>query len=601
MALTACLVSASRQNVFFAELVDALGDELARTGVTIERAVDHFPAPREEMAYVFVPHELFPLLMADAHPSAEQLRRSVAICTEQPGTHWFEESAQIAARAAHAIDINRVGVSALRRLGVDARFLQLGYTRRWDRWHGSPEAPRPIDVSLLAGATPRRLSAIARCANQLAGRRTELHLPEALVPHRADSEVFISGERKWDLLASSRLLLNVHRGELGYFEWQRAVEAIVNGCVLLSEHSLGFAPLVPGEHFLSVSFDSLDVALEAVLDDEPRLRRMRAAAYGLLREQCALSSSIGVLAEVIADAAASPFAATTVAGAPTPRPKPEQLPAPAWEQLGSRGSSRSPGGREGARRGRGEGDRVERLGVTRTSAPRVSVVLTVSDRAASVATAIESVAISDFADLELIVVDDASGDGAAIRAALAGAPWLAATLVTRADAGGTAPARNLGGELAAGELVFALDSRDSPYPHAFGRLVRALDETPESTFAYGIVAQATAEGWSGLTSYLGWDPAMLRYGNFVDAMAMVRRPALLEVGGWPVDPLLSGWEDLALWCAFADRGWRGTRVAEIVARQRVESPASDAQARDDGAAWSQLLDRYACLSASVAA
>ena len=622
MVPTACFVSASRQNVFFAELLDALADELKGQGIAVERAVDHFPAPREGLVYVFVPHELLPLLMPDAHPSEHQLRRSVTICTEQPGTHWFEESAEIAARAARTVDINRVGVSALRKLGIEANFLQLGYTPRWDRWRGDPRSSRPIDVALLAGATPRRLTAVARCAGQLAGRRTELHLPEALVPHRADSELFISGARKWELLSQSKLLLNVHRGELGYFEWQRAVEAIANGCVLLSEHSLGFEPLVPGEHFISVSFDSLDVALEALLDDTDRLGRIRTSAYQFLREQHPLSASIGVLAEAIGEAASGPVTSSRGDGHPSiARPRPPQLPPPAWElakgddDLGSvrraiaqvlldqrdlRSSLldlelAAPGGR-------GE-DQIERVGAAPTATPRVSVVLTVSDEAALVGKAIDSVAVSDFTDFELLIVDDASGDGSGnrIRAGLARAPWIAATLATRARRGGLARARNLGGELAAGELVFNLDARDALYPHALGRLVRALDQTPGAAFAYGIVAQAGVDGPSGLTSYLGWDADMLRYGNFVDAMAMVRRLSMMEVGGYATDRLLSGWEDLALWCAFADRGWGGTRVPEIVAYQRLALEPPLAERIDAGAAWSLLLDRYRCLSSSVAA
>jgi hypothetical protein len=617
---TACFVSASRQNVFFEELLDALARELAERGIAVERAVDHFPPLRDGLAYVFVPHELLPLLMPDAHPSEHQLRRSVTICTEQPGTHWFEESAQISARAARAVDINRVGVSALRKLGIEARFLQLGYTPRWDRWHGDPATSRPIDVAVLAGATPRRLAAVASCAGQLAGRRTELHLPEALVPHRADSELFISGPRKWDLLSRSKLLLNIHRGELGYFEWQRAVEAIANGCVLLSEHSLGFEPLIPGEHFISASLDSLDVALEALLDDADRLARIRKSAYELLRGQHRLSASISVLAEAVDEAANHPVPANPrVARAALARPKPPQLPPPAWQlateegdrdamrrtvaqvlldQRELRGSLRS---LQLAAQGAGAGaDRTERLGAAAT-APRVSVVLTVSDQAASVGNVIDSVAVSDFTDFELVIVDDGSSDGSGnrIRAALARAPWLSATLATRAKRAGLAEARNLGCELAVGEFVFNMDARDMPYPHALGRLVQALDDTPGAAFAYGIVAQSGVEGPSGLTGYLGWDAGMLRYGNFVDGMAMVRRLSAMEVGGYASDPALSGWEDLALWCAFADRGWSGTRIPEIVACQRLGLESGEGI--DASAAWSVLLDRYSCLSSSVAA
>jgi len=101
-----------------------------------------------------------------------------------------------------------------------------------------------------------------------------------------------------------------------------------------------------------------------------------------------------------------------------------------------------------------------------------------------------------------------------------------------------------------------------------------MDDTPTAAFAYGIIEQFGTDGPSGLMSYVGWDPGRLRYGNFVDAMAMVRRRSVLEVGGYVTDPRLYGWEDFALWCTFADRGWEGVRVPEIVARYRL-APALD--------------------------
>jgi glycosyltransferase involved in cell wall biosynthesis len=175
---------------------------------------------------------------------------------------------------------------------------------------------------------------------------------------------------------------------------------------------------------------------------------------------------------------------------------------------------------------------------------------------------------------------------------------MRATLVTRARNGGLAAARNLGVELAEGELVFILDADNEIYPRALGRLVAALDETPPAAFAYGIIEQFDRRGPRSLISYLTWDPERLRYGNFVDAMAMVRRDALLEAGGYTSDPRLYGWEDFALWCAFAARGWEGVRVPEIVARYRLGLHSMISVTNiDASAAWGALLDRFPFLAA----
>jgi hypothetical protein len=618
MKPTVCFVSASCQNIFFAELLDALAAALSDHGVAVERAVDHFPQPRDDLAYAFVPHELLPLLMPDAHPSDQQLRRSVAICTEQPGTPWFDHTVQIARRAGRSVDINRLGVAEQRKLGIEATFLQLGYTPLWDRWHGAADRDRPIDLTMLAGTTPRRLEAIARSAKQLAGRRTELHLPEAFVPHGADSSHFLSGEGKWELLSGAKILMNIHRSELGYFEWQRAVETIANGCVLLSEHSLGFEPLVAGEHFVSVSYDSLDVALGALLNDQELLAGMRVAAYQLLREQLPLSRSITVLAEAIEEVLRHPSAPAR-GRAPVPRPKRPPMPAPEFESVAEARSEidvlrmatkqllleqreirKTLHNIELAVEGGVEGqDTVESYGPARDR-PRVSVVITAYNYAALVPKAIESVAASEFTDFELVIVDDASSDDSPerIRETLQWSSWMTARVVTRARNEGLAAARNVGAELARGELVFILDADNMIYPHALGRLVRALDEDPDAAFAYGIIEQFGIDGSTGLLSYLAWDPQRLRYGNYIDAMALMRREALLEAGGYVSDARLHGWEDFALWCAFAARGWRGVRVPEIVARYRVAPHSMISITNiDTSVAWTLLLDRFDFLAA----
>ena len=420
------------------------------------------------------------------------------------------------------------------------------------------------------------------------------------------------------------MLMNVHRGELGYFEWQRAIEAMINGCVLLSEHSLGFAPLIPGEHFLSVSFDSLDVALEGLLEDEPRLARMRRSAYELLRDVHPLSSSIAVLADAITDAARQPMGRAAHNGPPpVARSKSPQLPPPAWELTGMHGDSQA-GPRSvaevpvddtderethvdardlGAVQAGAQGvDRVERVGPAGGGAPRVTVVLSTSDQGESLQRAIRSVSLSEYVHFELLIVDDASSDDSAaqILATLSDLPWLVATILTRPRRGGLARSRNAACEHAAGELVLFMRACDSLYPHALGRLARALDEAPDAAFAYGMTAQIQADAPGDLSGYLGWDPGMLRYGNFVDSLAMVRRTALLEVGGFALDRSLSGWEELALWCAFADRGWRGTHVPEIVARRWAQH-RSRPEDKDAATAWDLLCDRFAFLALSAAA
>jgi len=64
------------------------------------------------------------------------------------------------------------------------------------------------------------------------------------------------------------------------------------------------------------------------------------------------------------------------------------------------------------------------------------------------------------------------------------------------------------------------------------------------------------------------DPWEITYVNSIPMAAMVRRDALLSVGGWQLE---LGYEDWDLWMAFAERGLRGVHVIRTVARHRVHT------------------------------
>jgi hypothetical protein len=616
-----CIVSASGQNVFFGELLDAIHSVLSAAGVSVERSVDRFPPWRKDLVYLFVPHEYVPFVEDEAHPGPLQLSRSIALCTEQPVTTWFEQTAAIAARAAAAVDINRLGVHELRKRGIPADLLQLGYFTDWDTWGGKDREERPVDVTFMGGYTPRRARALARCGRFLVNRRVALTVTDSLRPHLVDSTDFLSGERRWAALRRSKLIINVHRSELGYLEWLRIIGAMLNGCVVVTEHSIGVDPLIPGEHFVSVGYDRLPLAVDALLNDPDRIAKIREQAYAFLRETLPFSSTIDTLVQVIHKVAAAPINADLALPAPIyPRPRLPHVPPSECERILSDRSDldRIKAAVKDLVLGQAELrrqinrpaagaveepllDRVEYLG-PREQPVRVSVLLTVYNYGDVVANAIASVAGSTFADYELIVVDDCSSDNSLERVGfeLERYPQMPATVIARGHNQGLAAGRNCAVEHARGELVFILDADNEIYPHALGRLATALDEETAS-FAYGIIEQFGPEGPRDLMSWHAWDPARLRDGNYIDAMAMIRRTAVIEAGGYTGDRRLHGWEDFALWCAFADRGFSGVLVPEILTRYRAGASSMIATTNiDTTAAWSALVEQSAFLTAQPA-
>ena len=447
-------------------------------------------------------------------------------------------------------------------------------------------------------------------------RRVALTLTDSELPHLADSSTFVSGNGRWDVLRNSKLMLNVHRSDLGYLEWLRVIGAIVNGCVVVTEHSFGFEPLVPGKHFISASYDNLPLAIDALLVNPSHTEEIRKAAYDYLREEIPLSRTIAPLVDAIGEVASRGSGRSFAVPMPVPA-SPRRLTSRATEydrifahrsdmdrvraalkdvllgQLELRRQLSSLAGDEAQL-----SDEVEHTG-PRGLDPRVSVILTVYNYAGVVPNAIASVADSDYDSRELVVVDDCSRDDSldVVRAEIARRPNLPATIVSRGRNQGLAAARNCGLSHASGELVFILDADNAIYPHCLSRLVGALDEDPLASFAYGMIEMFGPEGPRDLLSWHAWEAERLRFGNYIDAMAMIRRRAIEDVGGYSLDRRLQlGWEDFDLWCAFADRGWHGIQVAEILSRYRTGTYSMLSTTDIDAqAAWGALVERHSFL------
>jgi hypothetical protein len=207
--------------------------------------------------------------------------------------------------------------------------------------------------------------------------------------------------------------------------------------------------------------------------------------------------------------------------------------------------------------------------------PTVSVLMAVYNYACHVEKALDSVARCTGVPTELVVVDDASTDGAAevVAAWIERHPEVPAILIRHGVNRGLARARNAALSLARGEFCFILDADNEVYPFCLERLHEALRADQEAAMSYGILERFNSSGPFGLLNTFPWERARFRTGNYIDAMAMIRTRALREMNGYALDPRLHGWEDFDLWCRVAESGGHGAFVREIVARYRT-SPLS---------------------------
>jgi glycosyltransferase involved in cell wall biosynthesis len=211
--------------------------------------------------------------------------------------------------------------------------------------------------------------------------------------------------------------------------------------------------------------------------------------------------------------------------------------------------------------------------------PDVSVVIPLHDQGEYLREAVESVvaaATPTSPVVEVVVVDDHSTDDSldVATALVDEMGWFPITVVARAANGGLPVARNTGFAAARGRYVLALDADNLVYPNAIRVLTAHLATAPDDVIAaYGLLERFDERGAIGLTSHLPWDVDLLVHGAYIDAMALVRRAAWAELGGYASDPAIHGWEDYDLWLAAAERGWRADLVGSIVGRYR-EQPGS---------------------------
>lgn len=202
--------------------------------------------------------------------------------------------------------------------------------------------------------------------------------------------------------------------------------------------------------------------------------------------------------------------------------------------------------------------------------PPVSVIIPAFNEARVIEQSVRRVLASDYADLQLIVVDDGSTDGTSdiVRAAFAEDPRV--TLLTLTN-GGKAAALNRALQLATAEVVIALDADTQFEPTTIARLARWFADP-----AIGAVAGNAKVGnrvnlvtrWQGV-EYVTAQNLERRALSRFDAITVVpgavgawRRAALDAVGGYPEDTLA---EDQDLTIAIQRAGWRVDYDADAIA------------------------------------
>jgi Glycosyl transferase family 2 len=224
--------------------------------------------------------------------------------------------------------------------------------------------------------------------------------------------------------------------------------------------------------------------------------------------------------------------------------------------------------------------------------PLVSVLMPVYNGAADLRKALDSVLGQTFGDFEVIAINDGSMDNSA---ALLNAVDDPRVRVIHQDNMGLAATLNRGLSMAEGSLVARQDQDDLSHPERLARQVAYLQAHPEC-----VLLGTAAEIWVGDEptdrahdhptghAVLAFD--LLFNNPFVHSSVMMRRNAVLAIGGYTTDKARQPPEDYELWSRLARHG----RVANLPERLLVYREVPQSMSRMGP---NPFLDRLVTLSA----
>ena len=191
----------------------------------------------------------------------------------------------------------------------------------------------------------------------------------------------------------------------------------------------------------------------------------------------------------------------------------------------------------------------------------VSVLIPCYNLGAYLNDAVESVLAQTCQDFEILIVDDGSTDPETVR--LLDAYVRPRTTVYRTPNRGLAAARNLLVQHARGEYLCALDADDRLHPEYLRKTVAALEDNPSLAFVSTRLQTFGADTrvWPDDTRC---DLVTLLCDDPVHCAALVRRSAVIAVGGYDEQMPHQGHEDWDLWISLVERGHPGMILDDIL-------------------------------------
>jgi hypothetical protein len=270
------IFSSSAGNFYMREIAELLAWGLQALGIRADLRDERAARDEPFDLRIFVaPHEFFILGKGRAWQGMAGASNSALYNVEQVQTQWFCRTFQILMKAPLLFDINFQSAEILRHLGCnvvhympghlpstpytipqeDVSDIDIaqgyGFSQRRLNWMERDSLnDRPIDILFVGASSPRRDATMERLLELSDDYRflcvyRGISAPLTVGEHRATS-----GRINCALAQRAKIVLNIHRDWVGYFEWSRIVLlGFWQGACVVSDPSLANPLFQAGLHY----------------------------------------------------------------------------------------------------------------------------------------------------------------------------------------------------------------------------------------------------------------------------------------------------------------------------------------------------------------
>jgi hypothetical protein len=280
------------------------------------RTEESDPAEAFDIRIFVAPHEFFWLGQGAIWRHLVQASGTVLFNVEQVQTAWFCKGLSFLLEAPLVFDLNFQSAVLLRRMGCNAihympPYLEdCSYTRSqpdvsevelvrgyefsksrfdWRKHQGLSD--RPIDIIFIGSESERRVKAIERLRELTDKYRFVCVYTHQDRPLTTGNYRTTSPEINCALSQRSKIVLNIHRDWIGYFEWSRMVmQGFWQGACVVSDPSLPDPVFSPDRHFLEENFRHLPELIRWLLgtaEGRAKMDEVGAAGYDHARSPAA--------------------------------------------------------------------------------------------------------------------------------------------------------------------------------------------------------------------------------------------------------------------------------------------------------------------------